>query len=400
MKLVRTFSKRESRSHGARSHTSSGGLGALVEPVERRLLFALFVVTTTADSGPGSFRQAITDANASLNDPFDPDTIVFNIPGTGVHTITPLSPLPAITDPVTIDASGPDGVTPSVELDGSLAGAGADGLEFASTDSIFASFVTGFYINSFSGNGIHITGNSNGVGLNYIGLDPSGAAAGNGGAGILIESSNNFASDNVIAFNGGDGITVASGRGNDVAVNNIYSNGDLGIDLGNDGVTPNDALDPDGGANDLQNFPVLDKPTLAATGGVLVTGTLNSTPNTDFDIAFYTSPTADGEGQTFRDHISVRTDASGNATFAVTLAGATENDFVTATATSLVFTSDFLLLNTSEFSAPVTAAVTPPPGDANHGHGNDDDHLDEDNPGQGVLHGHHGHGLRELLGLT
>ena len=44
-------------------------------------------------------RAAITCANANPG----LDTISFNIPGAGVHTITPLSPLPAITDPVTID---------------------------------------------------------------------------------------------------------------------------------------------------------------------------------------------------------------------------------------------------------------------------------------------------------
>ena len=44
-----------------------------------------YTVTSTADSGAGSLRQAITDANASLG----LDTIAFNITGSGVHTITP-----------------------------------------------------------------------------------------------------------------------------------------------------------------------------------------------------------------------------------------------------------------------------------------------------------------------
>jgi hypothetical protein len=56
-------------------------------------------VTTTADSGPGSLRQAILDANASAG----ADSISFNIVGGGVHTIAPASALPAITGPVTID---------------------------------------------------------------------------------------------------------------------------------------------------------------------------------------------------------------------------------------------------------------------------------------------------------
>ncbi|MDQ3117470.1 MAG: hypothetical protein M3Q86_12830, partial [Verrucomicrobiota bacterium] len=60
---------------------------------------ATFTVTNTDDSGPGSFRQAIEDANAAAG----ADTIAFNIPGGGVHTITPASALPSITETVTID---------------------------------------------------------------------------------------------------------------------------------------------------------------------------------------------------------------------------------------------------------------------------------------------------------
>src|SRR5664279_3401550 len=54
------------------------------------------IVTNPDDSGTGSFRQAILDANANSG----LDTIVFQIPGTGVHTINVLSALPAIADPV------------------------------------------------------------------------------------------------------------------------------------------------------------------------------------------------------------------------------------------------------------------------------------------------------------
>src|SRR2546429_8319479 len=62
---------------------------------------ATLTVTNTADSGPGSFRQAILDADAdtSTNDV----SIEFNIPGSGVQTIAPLTPLPAITRAVTRD---------------------------------------------------------------------------------------------------------------------------------------------------------------------------------------------------------------------------------------------------------------------------------------------------------
>src|SRR5215467_11686281 len=58
-----------------------------------------YTVTSTADAGAGTLRQAILDANANPG----ADTIAFNITGSGVHTIAPTSPLDAITDAVTID---------------------------------------------------------------------------------------------------------------------------------------------------------------------------------------------------------------------------------------------------------------------------------------------------------
>ena len=60
-----------------------------------------FTVINTKDSGAGSLRQAITDAN---NNGATLDTIMFDIPGAGVHTITPLTQLSTISNPVIIDA--------------------------------------------------------------------------------------------------------------------------------------------------------------------------------------------------------------------------------------------------------------------------------------------------------
>ena len=57
----------------------------------------VFLVTTTADGGPGSLRQAILDSNAATG---GTNTIDFAIPGPGVHTIALASPLPAITTSV------------------------------------------------------------------------------------------------------------------------------------------------------------------------------------------------------------------------------------------------------------------------------------------------------------
>ena len=56
---------------------------------------ATFTVTTNADSGAGSLRQAITDANANPG----ADTINFNIPGAGVHTIVLTTWLPNLVMP-------------------------------------------------------------------------------------------------------------------------------------------------------------------------------------------------------------------------------------------------------------------------------------------------------------
>ena len=60
-----------------------------------------FEVTITDDSGTGSLREAIENANASLGN----DTVSFNIAGDGPHVIAPASPLPTITDPMIIDGT-------------------------------------------------------------------------------------------------------------------------------------------------------------------------------------------------------------------------------------------------------------------------------------------------------
>jgi hypothetical protein len=340
-----------------------------VEGVERRLLFATFTVTNTNDSGAGSLRDAIEQANLATNPEFDVDMIEFAIPGTGIPVIRPLTPLPEITDGVWIDALGESEVdTPRVELDGSLAGPTANGLVLASSDEVFSSFVSGLIINRFGGNGILITGDGNVVGLNYIGTNASGTAAGpgNGGHGVLITSNGNFVSDNVIGFNAGDGIAVTGtaptgGQANDIALNDFFQNGGLAIDLGNDGPTANDPGDADTGPNELQNYPVLTA-TAAAGGGVTISGTVNSTPNTWLSIAVYSNPAGEDEGRTFLEHFDevngqpVVTDAAGNYTFTRTYAEASQAAAFTATATELFVDDDdsVYAFSTSEMSPPAS----------------------------------------------
>lgn len=72
--------------------------GAYEAAVDDTIPFAL-AVTTTSDSGAGSLRQAIIDANANPDFNF----ITFNIPGSCPRVIGPASDLPAITHGVLID---------------------------------------------------------------------------------------------------------------------------------------------------------------------------------------------------------------------------------------------------------------------------------------------------------
>ena len=87
----------------------SGSLGGLLFLLSVHLSGATYTVTTTADSGPGSLRQAILDANANPGT----DAIAFAIPGTGVRTIVPLTALPVITEAVTIDGYTQPGASPN-----------------------------------------------------------------------------------------------------------------------------------------------------------------------------------------------------------------------------------------------------------------------------------------------
>src|SRR5262252_4163701 len=97
-----------------------------------------FVVVSTNDSGPGSLRQAILNANGNPG-----STIAFAIPGFGAHTIAPISSLPTVTASVVLDATTQPGYfgTPIITLDGSLAGLGANGLVISAGNSVVKGLV-------------------------------------------------------------------------------------------------------------------------------------------------------------------------------------------------------------------------------------------------------------------
>ena len=113
-------------------------------------------VTNTNDSGAGSLRQAILNANHGRS-----DTISFNIAGGGVQTIKLLSALPTITDAVIIDGTTQTGFAgaPLIELNGAGAGAGANGLKITAGGST----VRGLVINRFAAAGIELRGGGSNV---------------------------------------------------------------------------------------------------------------------------------------------------------------------------------------------------------------------------------------------
>ena len=168
-----------------------------------------YVVTNTNDSGLGSLRAAITNANANASH----DLITFNISGSGIRTITPLSPLPAIVFPVTINATTQPGFSgsPIVELNGASAGSDQSGFVINTSNVT----VRGFIINRFSGSGIDVTGTDHVIIGNYIGTNAAGTAALGNGAGIRITGASGAliggaaaGSRNVISGNNGFGIDV------------------------------------------------------------------------------------------------------------------------------------------------------------------------------------------------
>ena len=122
--LVRAFSCVRSL-QDARPPISSSSFRPSVRPgleaLEERALLSTFTVSNTADSGPGSLRQAILGSNAA---PGTTNTITFAIPGSGAETIDLSSPLPAITNSVTIEGTSQPGyaTTPLIVLKDVTAG--------------------------------------------------------------------------------------------------------------------------------------------------------------------------------------------------------------------------------------------------------------------------------------
>ena len=157
---------------------------------------ATFTVTSIADSGGGTLRQAILDANTNPG----ADTIAFGIVGTGPHTIALASLLPNITDALAIDGYTQAGSSPNTQptsqglntvlkivIDGASAGfAGTNGCITSAASNVT---IRGLAMNRCPGYHIRLQGSvSNNVVVgNFLGTAHDGLSvpAGSSTGGVL-----------------------------------------------------------------------------------------------------------------------------------------------------------------------------------------------------------------------
>ena len=187
------------------------------------------VVTNTNDSGPGSLRQAIIEANIGAA----MDTISFNIPGGGFQTIQLETELPGVTTPVYIDGTTQPGYAgnPLVLITQHPSFLVPIGLDFAGNAD--GSILEAIGAEEFADDVISIRADNCVVRSCYIGTDLNGNPSGNFADGIRISGSNNtiggtsVSTSNLISGNG-TGVLI-QGLNNRVEQNMIDANTNRGI---------------------------------------------------------------------------------------------------------------------------------------------------------------------------
>jgi hypothetical protein len=159
--------------------------------------FNSIIVTNLDDSGPGSLRDAIDEANSDGM----ASVITFDLSLSG-DSIQPQSELPGLSENgTTIDGDIDGDHRPDIELSGELLLEG-DGLWIWSSNNV----LRGLAINRFDGEGIAVSGHHNLIEFNYLGTDLSGTEPlGNGGCGIYVGGGafdNQIGPQNLVAYNG------------------------------------------------------------------------------------------------------------------------------------------------------------------------------------------------------
>lgn len=387
---------------------------------------ALRTVINTNDSGTGSLRQQLLDANGNAG----ADTIAFNIPGSGPHTIAPITALPASTGPLIIDGYTENSSLPNTALIGSNASLqiALDGSGLGGTPLLAASggtatvrglnlrnsgnagialtggtghVVEGCFIGTTVdgaaaatnlGNGVTVNSTVSGVRIGGPGLHQRNLVSGNGAAGINAGGNDVVIENNVIGTaangttvignvfggvfaagtggvvvnnrvrgNGSRGIGIATATAQvDVRGNAVFSNFGQGIDLNNDGLTPNDTNDVDSGPNGLQNFPVLSGALALAGGSLRINGTLDrpalGTHAFRFDVFASTACDSggNGEGEIFLGSTTLLFNAAAPETFQFDLP-----DVSVAAGSAITATATTGAGETSEFSPCFSSTVQP-----------------------------------------
>lgn len=241
-----------------------------------------------------------------------------------------------------------------------------------------------------TGNGLTIQGNSIGVGANgsaqivsantedlvYLGGGGSysnvligGSIAGQGNtiafsnrSGIRLETggSNIQVLGNTIRNNTRNGIYLVNTTRAALVSNRIFANGLIGIDLGENGVTANDAGDGDTGSNEFLNFPQIVSARVLSGNRLQYNLRLDApAAASGYRIEFFANATADptgfGEGERYLGHVDV-THGGGTQSYTGTLAAQASlglGDHVSTTTTRRTAGGTWDI--TSEFSAVATA---------------------------------------------
>lgn len=243
-------------------------------------------------------------------------------------------------------------------------GGGSSSNQIGGTSALAANVIGGSNLS-----GINLTGSgtiNNVIEGNFIGTNSSQTIdLGVAGTGVFIEddaSSNTIGGigggeGNVIAYSGSDGVALISSgtTGNEIRGNSIYANAGQGIDLNDDGYTPNDggvADDADTGPNDLTN--TMDLHTVTTTGSFInFTGFYDGVVSQMLDIDFYANSDRDAagysQGKRLVGSTTLAVGGTGYYQFNGGMAGVVnEGEWVTIVVTDT-------LGNTSEFSKAVLA---------------------------------------------